>query len=160
MDVFIRLELPFEAACTELHLAMLLQASDVDAAIGRAQAAHRRLEELGSRHRAAEAAALLRSLGVTPRPGRPRGDALTERERDVLELLAAGLSNPDIANRLFLSRRTVGHHVSSILRKLDLKSRAEAAAFAVRQSWHPSGTAPGTPTPSTEAQPRRRSSWT
>jgi DNA-binding NarL/FixJ family response regulator len=109
----------------------------VDAAIGRAQAAHRRLEEIGARHRADEAAALLRSLGVTPPPGRPSADALTARERDVLQLLAAGLSNPDIARRLFLSRRTVGHHVSSILRKLDLGSRAEAAAFAARQTRQP-----------------------
>jgi DNA-binding NarL/FixJ family response regulator len=117
---------------------LLLQASDVDAAIGRAQAAHRRLEALGARHRADQAAALLRSLGITPRPGRPSGDALSARERDVLELLAAGLSNPEIAQRLFVSRRTVGHHVSSILRKLNLSSRAEAAAFAARQSRQPS----------------------
>ena len=138
VEVFTRLELPYEAACTELHLALLLRAGDVEAAIDRAQAAHRRLEEIGARHRADEAAALLRSLGITPRPGRPSGDALSARERDVLELLAAGLSNPEIARRLFLSRRTVGHHVSSILRKLNLSSRAEAAAFAARHSSQPS----------------------
>lgn len=159
LEMFTRLELPFEAACTELHLALMLRADDVDAAIGRAQAAHQRLEGIGARQRAAEAAALLRSLGVTPRPGRPSGDTLSARERDVLELLAAGLSNPEIAQRLFLSRRTVGHHVSSILHKLDLKSRAEAAAYAVRQSAPPGRTAPGTPTP-TPALPRRRSSRT
>lgn len=134
LDVFTRLELPFEAACTELHLAVLLRSTDDDAAIGRAQAAHHRLEAMGARQKASEASALLRSLGVTPRPGRPRDDALSARERDVLELVAAGLSNPDIAERLFLSRRTVGHHVSSILRKLNLSSRAEAAAFAGRQA--------------------------
>jgi DNA-binding CsgD family transcriptional regulator len=134
LEVFSHLDLPFEAACTELRLAALLRASDLDAAIGRAQAAHRRLEEIGARHRTDEAAAQLRSLGVTPPPGRPSAEALTARERDVLQLLAAGLSNPDIAQRLFLSRRTVGHHVSSILRKLDLGSRAEAAAFAARQT--------------------------
>jgi DNA-binding CsgD family transcriptional regulator len=134
LDVFTRLELPFEAACTEYHLAMLLRAGDVAAAIGRAQAAHRRLEEIGARHRAGEAAALLRSLGVTPPPGRPSRDPLSAREHDVLELLAQGLSNPEIATRLFLSRRTVGHHVSSILRKLNLSSRAAAAAFAARHS--------------------------
>lgn len=133
LDVFTRLELPFEAACTELHLAVLLRTSDVDAAIGRAHAAHRRLEALGARQKASEASALLRSLGVTPRPG-PSAEALSARERDVLDLVAVGLSNPAIAERLFLSRRTVGHHVSSILRKLNLSSRAEAAAFAVRQA--------------------------
>jgi DNA-binding CsgD family transcriptional regulator len=134
LDLFTRLELPFEAACSELQLARLLRSSDLDAAIGRAQAAHRRLEEIGARHRASEAAALLRSLGVTPRPGRPSADVLSARERDVLGLLAAGLSNPEIAERLFLSRRTVGHHVSSVLHKLNLRSRAEAAAYAARRS--------------------------
>lgn len=138
LDVFTRLQLPYEAACTELHLALLLQAGDVDAAIGRAHAAHRRLQEIGARQRADEAAALLRSLGVTPPPGRPDAGTLSARERDVLELLAEGLSNPDIAQRLYLSRRTVGHHVSSILRKLNLNTRAEAAAFAARQSKHSS----------------------
>ena len=120
IDIFTRLELPYEAARTELDLARLLHADDPDAAIGRARSAHARLELLGARHHAGEAAALLRSLGITPPPGARSTDALSAREQDVLALLAEGLSNPDIAERLFLSRRTVGHHVSSILRKLGL----------------------------------------
>jgi DNA-binding NarL/FixJ family response regulator len=52
----------------------------------------------------------------------------------VLELLGDGLSNLRIAQRLFLSRKTVEHHVASILSKLELSSRGEATAYAVRHS--------------------------
>jgi DNA-binding CsgD family transcriptional regulator/tetratricopeptide (TPR) repeat protein len=55
---------------------------------------------------------------------------LTVRESEVLELLADGLSNADIAGRLFLSEKTVGHHVSAVLRKLDEPTRSRAVATA------------------------------
>jgi DNA-binding NarL/FixJ family response regulator len=57
---------------------------------------------------------------------------LTPRELDVLKLVAQGLSNADIARRLVLSEHTVKRHLANILRKLDLSSRAAAAAWGVR----------------------------
>jgi DNA-binding NarL/FixJ family response regulator len=59
-------------------------------------------------------------------------DALTERERDVLRLLTQGLSNSEIASRLYLSQGTVRNYVSSILTKLDVADRTQAALLALR----------------------------
>jgi DNA-binding CsgD family transcriptional regulator len=57
---------------------------------------------------------------------------LTTRELEILALLGEGLSNREIAARLFITQKTVEHHVGHVLTKLDLKRRGEAAAFAVR----------------------------
>jgi len=132
LDVFARMELPFESARTEYELATALVASDPQAATARATSALKRLERLGARQQAAQVAHLLRSLGVRPAPGARTGDVLSARERDVLLLLAEGLTNREIGARLYVSPRTVGHHVSSILRKLGLRSRGEATAYATR----------------------------
>ena len=64
---------------------------------------------------------------------------LTTRELDVLSLLAEGLRNADIAERLVVSTKTVDHHVSAILRKLDVATRGEAAAAAQRLALLPGG---------------------
>ncbi len=69
--------------------------------------------------------------GSSARPGPKVVGMLTRREQEVLRLLAAGLSNPEIAERLHVSRKTASHHVSNILAKLGLRNRAEAAAHAV-----------------------------
>ena len=69
----------------------------------------------------------------SPRPAtRRNGSGLTARELDVLRLLAEGLRNAAIAERLFLSSRTIDYHVSALLRKLDARSRGEAVAAARR----------------------------
>ncbi len=57
---------------------------------------------------------------------------MTRREQEVLQLVAQGLTNAEIAARLHLSTKTVGHHVSSVLAKLGVKGRGEAAAWATR----------------------------
>jgi DNA-binding CsgD family transcriptional regulator/signal transduction histidine kinase len=73
----------------------------------------------------------LHDVAATPEtPGARRLDQLRDREREVLELIVAGLRNRDIAERLFISVRTVKYHVSNILQKLDVASRTEAIALA------------------------------
>ena len=82
---------------------------------------------------AASAADVLRTLGVrvTAAPSPPNAlDVLSRREREVLDLIAEGSSNAEIAGHLFITAKTAEHHVGSILRKLGLRNRAEAAAFA------------------------------
>ncbi|MCA9921095.1 MAG: response regulator transcription factor [Anaerolineales bacterium] len=67
----------------------------------------------------------------------PTDEPLTEREVDVLKLVARGLSNHDIANRLVISERTVRTHISNILSKLHLANRTQAALYALRQGLAP-----------------------
>jgi DNA-binding NarL/FixJ family response regulator len=65
------------------------------------------------------------------KPGGPE-DELTDREREVLRLVAEGATNREIASRLYVSENTVGFHMKNILAKLHLKNRAQAAVFAIR----------------------------
>jgi DNA-binding NarL/FixJ family response regulator len=124
--------MPMEVARCRLELATALAAGRPDAAVAEARAAFDAFDQLDAPRHADAAAALLRSLGSRPAPGRRADGVLTRREAEVLELLGHGLSNPEIADRLFISRKTVEHHVSNILAKLGLRGRAEAAAYAAR----------------------------
>jgi DNA-binding CsgD family transcriptional regulator len=75
----------------------------------------------------------LQASGSAPTRGDAATDALTPREREILELVAAGRSNGEIGKQLFISAKTVSVHVSNILAKLGASGRTEAAAIARRR---------------------------
>jgi len=117
---------PYELALSLFHGARAaLAAGDRPGGTARLREAARLAEDLG-------AAPLAREIALLGRP-RPAKDGLTERERDVLRLIAEGLSNRQIAARLHISPSTAGVHVSHILTKLGAATRTEAAAIAFRE---------------------------
>src|SRR5262249_50879649 len=115
---------PYEAA-------LALAAADDHEAQRRSIAA---LRALGARPAVARVARVLRERGVRDVPKGPRAATrrnpagLTARELEVLALVAEGLRNAEIAAQLFVSEKTVGHHVSAILRKLDVRTRGQVAS--------------------------------
>ncbi|WP_230421968.1 response regulator [Catenulispora pinistramenti] len=71
--------------------------------------------------------------GPEPAPAAPTGPKLTDREMEVLKLVATGRNNREIAKELFITENTVKNHVRNILEKLNLHSRMEAVVYAVRE---------------------------
>jgi DNA-binding NarL/FixJ family response regulator len=129
---FARAQTPMEVARCRLELAGALLNDRPEVALAEARAAFDAFEQLQAARDVDAAAAMLRSLGARPASARPGGSVLTKRENEVLVLVGHGLSNPEISDRLFISRKTVEHHVGNILAKLGLRSRAEAAAYLAR----------------------------
>ncbi len=120
---------PYEAA-------LVMAESDDEDSVRQAGEA---LQALGAKAATTFVSQRLRDLGARGLPRGPREVTrsnpanLTEREVEVLALLAEGLRNAEIASRLVVSRRTVDHHVSAILRKLDVRTRGQAGAEAIRR---------------------------
>lgn len=135
-SAFATVALPLEEGRARLALARAQAGAGSPLAVATAREARDTFEKLGARNDADAAAAFLREQGAGGRTGGrgERGD-LTGREREVLELLVAGLSNAEIGERLFITPKTVEHHVSRVLAKLGVRSRAEAAAHAVRDGF-------------------------
>ncbi len=127
-------QLPFDEAETRIELAQLLAAAGDRAEAGRqAELAATRLQELGAPRRADHARALPGAVGPGAQGVAPDASPgpLSAREVEVLGLVAGGLTNGEIAARLFLSEHTVHRHVSNILTKLGQPSRAAATAYAI-----------------------------
>jgi len=127
LDRFDACEAPFESAEARVELAVSLAAlGRADAAASEAATSVDALTRLGAEPAAA------RARRVHAAVVRPSRSPVTRRERDVLRLLAEGMTNRQIATRLVVSEHTVHRHVTNLLRKLDLHSRTAAAAYAVR----------------------------
>lgn len=131
LDLMVMTTAPFDTARLRLDFASVLSA------LGRDKRAHHEIEQalavfrrLGARGERARAESLLASLAIPPPLG-PLG-GLSPRECEVLMLLAEGLTNRGIAERLVISEHTVHRHVTSILRKTGCPSRAAAASLAAR----------------------------
>ena len=122
---------PFETARAQLDLAEVLAATDQRATADRlARQALATFRSLGARREETRATRCLKPpVKAAAAEGRP-APPLTERQVEILRLVAQGLSNPEIATRLRLSDHTVKRHVANLLHRLSLPSRAAAVAYA------------------------------
>lgn len=126
-----RYERSLLAGQARLEMAHALQASDPAGAAAWAKAALATFERIGAASKVSETASLLRKLGIPTQPGPRIPTPLTKREAEIMALVAQGLTNPEIGQRLYISSKTVEHHVGRILGKLNLRNRAEAAAYVL-----------------------------
>jgi DNA-binding CsgD family transcriptional regulator len=132
LDHMDRAEMPWEAARARLQIARAVALRNPEFAAREARLAMSTFERLGARTESDAAAAVLRHLGIAGKSGPRAHGALSRREAEVARLVGMGLKNDQIAAQLFISDRTVEHHVSSVLSKLGMSRRAEIAAYAVR----------------------------
>jgi DNA-binding NarL/FixJ family response regulator len=137
VDLFLQSGAPFELARARIELSRALAGLDrAEAALEEAQRAIDLLAELHAELEMARARAVVDALQSRPqRPplGAGKAAGLTARELDVLRLVAEGLNNQAIGERLFLSEHTVHRHIANILNKLSVSSRAAAVAQAARR---------------------------
>jgi len=132
VDEFERSGAPFEAARARLELARsLIALGRSTEAAHEAQASLERLTDLGAEAEARRARQLRGVPAGASRQPTPVPE-VSHREREVLRCVTEGLTNRQIADRLFVSEHTIHRHITSILRKLDLPTRTAAAAHAVR----------------------------
>lgn len=125
---------PFETAQARLNLAKALFALDqLDAADKEAHSALEYFEQTGAKFLSQQASTFLQEIKIKRQTAKnKRIGGLTKREIEVVHFIAEGLSNKEIATQLYLSQHTVHRHVSNILTKLDLPTRAAVAIFALR----------------------------
>lgn len=126
-----RYEQSLLAGQARFEMANALQFSDPVGAAAWAKAALATFERIGAASRVAETADFLRQIGIASPPGPRTSAPLTQREAEILSLVAQGLTNSEIGQRLYISRKTVEHHVSRVLSKLNVRNRAEAAVYAL-----------------------------
>jgi len=133
VELFEQSGAPFETARARLDLASALVACGrADVAEREAHTAMQSFETLGAKHEEGRARQFSRDLSSTIRHY-DRTSQLTERQVEILKLVAQGMSNPEIAKRLRLSDHTVKRHVANLLTKLGLASRAAAVAYAAKE---------------------------
>ena len=139
--------MPYEEAVARLDRALVRRAAGhpADAVAEDVNAALKVLDRLQAKPLADRARAMLRELGRRPaaRPGDHDQRRLSGREEEVARLVAQGLSNAEVGERLFISSRTVGTHLQHIYRRLELPSRAALIRYVLEDAPTTEVTSPG-----------------